>query len=139
MKTKTTKPEYLTTLKTIAPGIAITVSRTRDDSYTWDGDGEDPVERGIYPFDVDVTAKAIINGEIVEGSASLGGSYFEPEEPIGDVHGYLPQMLEEAIEDLATDLEKAGKVDTLISAQNAVNFLKRLMRERYEAQQAAKH
>ncbi len=87
-------------LKADRPDIAITLSRSMDDNFRWDGDGPDPNEEGYYAYDVDVTAIAIRNGVVLEGRASLGGSYFQPDEPIGEVHGYLPQMVEEAVEEL---------------------------------------
>src|ERR1700721_1573741 len=93
-------------LKLSRPDVVITVSRERDDNFSWDGDGPDPVNDGYYPYDVDVTARTIRNGEMIEGTASLGGSYYQDEEPIGEIHGYLPQKVDEAIEELDKELAR---------------------------------
>ncbi len=82
------------------PDIAIVVTRTRDENFQWDGDGPDPAEDGFDAYDVDVKAFSIRNGQLLEGSASLGGSYFREDEPTAEIHGYLPQMVEEAVEEL---------------------------------------
>jgi hypothetical protein len=130
----TPKLEYLQTLKQIAPAIALSVSRTHDENFVWDGDGPDPVDDGYLPFDVDVKARSIVQGEILEGSQSLGGSYFAPDEPIGDCHGYLPQMLEEAIADLLKQPAIENQSAIWHQGRQAQDFLRRLMREQYEAQ-----
>lgn len=82
------------------PDVAIEVTRSADVNFIWDGDGTDPVEEGFYAYDVAVTAFAIRNGKMLTGSAYLGGCYLKPDEPIAEVHGYLPQMVEEATNDL---------------------------------------
>lgn len=88
------------------PDIAVSVTRSHDETFRWDGDGPDPEEEGFLPHDVDVTARCIRNGKMYEGTASLGGSYFQPEEFTGEIHGYLPQMLEEAVKDLDAALPR---------------------------------
>lgn len=87
-------------LKQIAPDVAFNIKRERDEYFVWNGDGPDPIDEGFDPYDVDVTAEAIVMGEIKQGTASLGGSYFKPQEDFGDIHGYLPQMLVEAATEL---------------------------------------
>lgn len=130
------QPEYMDSLKRVAPAIAFSVSREIDENFQWDGDGPDPIEEGFYPCDVTVSARAVVNGENFKGCAYLGGSYFKHGESCGEVGGYLPQMLEEAAQDLEKQCAAVGAVDTVIQAQNASNFLCRLMRDRYDDQRA---
>jgi hypothetical protein len=100
------KNPILETLKTVAPNIHFSVEYTLDPNYVWDGDGPDPADEGYAPFDVDVVARAIEGGKLLEGTASLGGVYETlgkynlPENPDKDIFGYLIQMLEEAVEEL---------------------------------------
>ena len=94
----------LDSLREKRPDIAVTVEWEIDHSFKWDGDGPDPEEEGLFPHDVVVTATAIRNGKIVEGYAYLVGCY----SPFGgphcpDIHGYFPQMLEEALSELDVD------------------------------------
>jgi len=91
-------------LKIKRPEVAITVSREADEYFRWDGDGPDPTEEGFQAYDVDVKARAIRNGVMYEGNSSLGGSYFQDDEPCGEIHGYLRQMVEEALEELDKQL-----------------------------------
>ena len=83
------------------PNVAITVHREIDPFFQWDGDGPDPADDGFDAYDVIVTATTIVAGEFVKGKAYCGGTYYRMDEPIGDVHGYLPQMMQEALEDLS--------------------------------------
>lgn len=83
-------------LRKLAPSVCFSASREVDPYFTWDGDGEDPVNNGYTPYDVDVTASVIVGGVLVQETDSLGGCYFMDDEPIGDIHGYLPQMIQEA-------------------------------------------
>ena len=100
--TKPTEPKQdcIEALRLTRPDVAITVTRELDPNFEWDGDGPDPTEDGFDAYDVDVVACTIRNGELIEGRSSLGGSYFLPDEPLADVHGYLPQMVDEAVEEM---------------------------------------
>jgi hypothetical protein len=118
-------------LKTRAPSICFAISREEDSYFSWDGDGPDPRDDGYTPYNVDVEARAIENGEVRTGRNSLGGSYYKPEEPLGDVHGYLPQMLEEAAEELCGQLSDAS---LRVQARAAQAFLNEEMQRRYDAQ-----
>ena len=89
--------KLLAELRELAPSIVFSVSREIDNSYRWDGDGQDPAKDGFDAYDVTVTASAIVKGELIEGNDYLGGSYFLSDEPTGMIHGYLPQMLAEAL------------------------------------------
>lgn len=92
--------QLLTGLRQVSPSIAFSVTREVDYSYEWDGNGPDPIEEGLAPYDVTVSAAVIIHGEVVTGEEYLGGCYYGPDEPCGDVNGYLHQMLVGALDDL---------------------------------------
>ena|SRR5688572_16656156 len=123
-------------LREIAPNVAFSVSRESDPYFSWDGEGPDPRDEGFEPCNVTVTAKAIVNGRTVEGHDYLGGSYFKPDEKCGDVHGYLPQMLLEASEDLRlqSPIEHGSPLDMALG--HVAIFLNAEMRNRYNEQMA---
>lgn len=98
--TDTPGQDLIQALKLSRPDIAISVTRSRDESFRWDGDGPDPEDEGYVAYDIDVTAITIRSGEILEGRDSLGGSYWSPDDPIGEVGGYLQDMVETAVEEL---------------------------------------
>ena len=100
------KQECIEALRASRPDVAITVTREEDPYFVWDGDGPDPIENGFEPCNVTVTASTIHHGELIQGKSTLGGSYFEPDEPCADIHGYLPQMVEEAVEELDAELQR---------------------------------
>ncbi len=88
-------------LKITRPEIAVVVTWEEDHDYEWDGDGEDPITEGFYPYDVCVTASRIVNGELLEGTAYLGGCYSKDagkDNP--EVSGYLDGLVEEAVANL---------------------------------------
>lgn len=116
-------------LKRIAPDIAFAINWEEDHHFRWDGDGPDPRYEGFVPYDVDVTAKAIIHGEEYEGKDSLGGTYDLPDEKDLDVHGYLPGMLHSALKELLEDLP-----DTMSQANEAMKYLERVMEYRHAHQ-----
>jgi hypothetical protein len=92
----------MTTLKKIKnerPDIAITVKWEYDPYFEWDGDY--PLEEGYEPYNVTVTASKIVNGNLIQGNAYLGGCYSKDGgKDDKDIGGYLEQMIEEAIEDV---------------------------------------
>lgn len=136
-KTKSTTPEAIfAELKKIAPNIVFSVRREEDPNYRWDGDGPDPAEEGYVAYDVDVTARAIVNGEDIEGRNSLGGTYNKPDEFDQDISGYLPQMLEEAAKELLMQLRDVVGLEEPIDRQAmaAGKYLREVMRLRYEEQ-----
>ena len=101
------KQECIETLRASRPDVAITVSRAIDTNFRWDGDGPDPYLDGYDPYDVTVRASTIQAGELIEGESTLGGSYFKRDEPFNELHGYLPQMVEEAVEEMDALIEVA--------------------------------
>lgn len=134
---KKDEPFYLAHLRTIAPSVAITVSREIDEHELWDGEGPDPREDGYQPYCVDVTSRIILDGEIVEARESLCSSYYLDDEPIGEAHGYLPQMLQESLKRLRSDNDDVAFPAYILKELGEANiYLKRVMRESYEKQRA---
>ncbi len=136
MKTSKSEIQYLETLKEIAPSIALEQGRTIDEYYQWDGDGPDPAEEGYAAYYVTVKATAIVNGSKISGNDSLGGCYYQHGETIGEIHGYLPQMLESAIEELLTYGDLTGDIKS--QGEAALKFCQELMRQKYNEQITAK-
>lgn len=125
-----TRPEEIfRELKRIAPNIAFAVEWTEDRNYEWDGDGPDPRDKGYLFYDVEVSAKTIIHGEEYVGREYLGGVDGKEDEQDPDVHGYLPQMLREAVQDLMKDLP-----DTMSQAGKAERYLTEVLQDRYHNQ-----
>ncbi len=125
------------TLTEIAPSIAFSVSRQIDHSFRWDGDGPDPANDGFNPYDVTIRARAIVRGQVLEGNGYLGASYFKPDEPTGDVHGYLLQMLDEAARELQHEMRRWGQCNEAANQiERVLAYLKAAMRDAYEAQRA---
>ena len=89
------------------PDVAVSVTWESDKHFCWDGDGPDPADDGLVAHDVTVTARTIRAGKMIEGIACLGGCYSEflgPHCPM--IHGYFPQKLEEALQELDNALAK---------------------------------
>ena len=123
-------------LKAIAPSVVFQVKHTKDPNCIWDGDKSfDPDEEGFEAYDVDVKANAIVAGEFVTGTASLGGTWEKPDEIDPYIGGYLPQMLQEAAEELLENetlpKELRGQLE------NAVKFLCEHMKHRHAKQEQA--
>lgn len=132
--------EIAARLAILAPCIAFSVSREIDENYRWDGDGPDPRENGFDAYDVTVTARTIVDGQIVEGENCLGGSYFQDDEPTGKIHGYLLQMLAEAVCDLRDSLSRSGNHTGQSKEQlnAALAYITDAMQKAYDAQRAGK-
>lgn len=92
------------------PDIAITVSWEFDPSFDWDGDMEDPAldpDNPLFPHDVTVTASIIRKGVLIQDSVYLGGCYAFYNGPYDEeVNGYLPQMIDDAIQCLDLKLKE---------------------------------
>lgn len=100
-------------LKISRPDIVIEVTRIADHDTRWDGD--DPIGDEFDCFDHEVTAYTIRNGVRIEGTATLGGSWYDLDDHdahnqacIAEISGYLPQMIDEAIDELDAQL-KGGR------------------------------
>jgi len=104
------KTKLQATLATIAPSISIQTewshdSDLRDIRKDCDGmDDENPEDWQAWQSEV--SASAIVNGEIVSASAYLGGTWEKagdnPHESNPDISGYEPQMTAEALTELLT-------------------------------------
>lgn len=118
-------------LNKIAPDISFSVIWSIDRYFTWDGDGPDPLMEGYISHNVDVLASAIVAGEDLEGRGSIGGVYEKPNEEDPDIHGYLPQKIEGAVDELIGILPKRqGKLGKQLAGVK--KYLKEVMHLRYE-------
>ena len=131
----TRAPAVLKKLKEIAPSIAISVGWEEDPHFVWDGEGAAPRERGYIPYNVDVIAEAVVDGRIVRGIQSLGGTYEKEGHRDPDIHGYLLQMAEEAIGELMGEFQPSEKAKTASvwkQAKAARTYLTKTLKLRYE-------
>lgn len=103
MKTET---RIIAELQATRPDVVITVTREIDPYCVWDGDAPDPTDDGFEPYTVSVRATTVRNGRFFEGESTLGSSWYRPEEPINDIHGYFRQMLDEALAELDSVLKE---------------------------------
>jgi hypothetical protein len=125
-----TADQIFQNLKTLAPNIAFTVYRELDPLFEWDGEG--PAPANLDAYDIFVKATTIENGEIITGETNIGGCYMREDEEIGDVHGYLPQKLDEAADDLKTQLTDTTQIDQVIA------FLNQEMNDRWQQERMEK-
>lgn len=144
----TTPEGIISGLAKIAPHVAIDVNWEEDPHFVWDGDGPDPAEEGYIAYDVDVTAKTILDGREIYGRDSLGGVYEKPGHRDQEIHGYFYQMVDGALSGLYREIsgkepvvsrkrwevEPPSGESELILAQlrNAIKFTNLSMKEIYE-------
>lgn len=129
-----TAEQIFSRLKELAPLVAFTVTHAPDHYFSWDGDGPDPRDEGYDPHDVTVSAATIHAGTVATGENYLGGHYIKPGEPDPEISGYLPQMLDEAADELTAALPAAHPARPQLAA--VVAFLSQEMRDRYAADRA---
>ena len=115
-----TAAQILAKLKKAAPNIAISTAWHEDPHFRWDGDGPDPAEEGYLAYDVDVYARAIADGKLVEGTGSIGGSYSKPGEFDPEVNGYFLDLLRQALDDLWEQLPGAALDDQVHAAKEVI-------------------
>lgn len=133
---KTDSTSILRQLNALAPSIAFSTHRDIDRDFPWDGDGPDPLDEGFECYQVTVSAKAIIYGHEITGEDRMGGHYDKPGELDADLGGYLPQMFDEAAEDLAKQIRtSAPEFTALLDQLAAVDaYLAKVLRARYNEQ-----
>jgi ABC-type cobalt transport system substrate-binding protein len=144
-----TTPEGIVSgLSKIAPHVAIDVSWEEDLHYVWDGDGPDPGLEGYVAHDVTVSAETIIDGRKIDGKAYLGGVYEKQGERDQNIHGYFPQMVDEALSELYKEISgkepvtsrkrwevepPSGESESILAElRNAIKFTNVSMKEIYE-------
>lgn len=142
-----TPKQIFNRLAEIAPSVAFKVVWTHDQDAKFSdikqclGPNARPSQWQAWASEVN--AVTIINGELFEASEYLCGTWEKARQHPGkcnpDISGYLPQMLEEALQDLASLIlvRSKSKTDGL-EVENAIAFIKTEMRERYDEQQKAK-
>jgi hypothetical protein len=111
--------DIITELAAVAPLVHISTTWEEDPYFIWDGDAPDPCADGYFAHDVTVTAMRIDQGTMREAESHLGGSYSHYSgSHCPDIHGYFPQMAEEALEELGES--------------TAAEHVRQLMRANYE-------
>ena len=130
-----TYEEIYDKLRELAPNVLFSANRELDSHLSWDGDGPSPREEGFSPYDVQVTAAAIINGCLIEADVHLGDSWYMDDEPLGDIHGYLPQMLKKVALELWERLTDDKIKKQLVAVRR---FLHQEMNDLWQAQQDEK-
>lgn len=100
MPIRTTPNAIFKKLGKLAPDIEVSVDWTEDSGFVWDGEGPDPREEGYVVYDVEVSARATVDGDERTTREFLGGVYDLPGAEDPDIHGYLPQMLHQVLNDL---------------------------------------
>lgn len=97
-------------LKVIAPSFCFEAQWDRDESYC--------DAQGCYLHDVVVTVYGISKGDLYFGASRIASIHAKPEDEDPDIHGNLPQMVEDALEDIPwesfpnsvqAELKKASK------------------------------
>ena len=107
-------------LATLAPLVHISTTWEEDPYFIWDGDAPDPSADGYLAHNVTVTAMRIEWGALREAESHLGGSYSQYRGPhCPDIHGYFPQMVEEALDELG-ETSAAALVRQLMRADYAL-------------------
>lgn len=98
-------------LARIAPCIAVETIWTHDPDAKWDFDDPNMDEDDYEAWQSEVKATIISQGQLVSGSAYLGGTWEKfgdfPWKTNPDISGYFPQMLDEALEELARYSDEA--------------------------------
>ena len=137
-----TANQILETLRKLAPSVSVAVH--------WEPDGDAPFSEISHCFDdpdpddwqawqSEVVARAIVRGNEVCGNAHLGGTWEKsadhPATSNPDISGYLPQMIEEALQELRGMLP-LGHATLSGELEAAIAFIKTEMRNRYDEQRA---
>lgn len=139
-------------LKRIAPNVEVEILWEEDPNFVWDGDGPDPVDDGYVAYDVSVKVTAVTTDEEgFEGANYLGGVYELPGVEDPDIHGYFTGMLQEALQELYTNMtgreapkasrkswdprEESDRREVAEEVADAIKFVTRSMHEIYERDQ----
>lgn len=115
--------EFLATVRALCPSVCIEAIWSADANAKWDIE-DDSLDRDDFTaWQSEVRASAIIAGQMLSGSAYLGGTWEKfgdnPNESNPEISGYLPQMLEEALRELGrqtTDLQICNQVIAALKA-----------------------
>jgi hypothetical protein len=126
------KSELQLQLAKLEPRVCISTRFQPDPDCEWDVRDPDMDADDFEAYDVTIEALVIHNGYMQSGDAVMGGSWYEfgstPWHTDLDLHGYAPQMTEEAIQKLQEAAPGAANYEAMLT------FLKQYMRDRYEAQ-----
>jgi hypothetical protein len=117
--------ELLAELAKVAPSVSIETvwehDDDADDSFFADN-GQDADD--FTAWQSEVCATAIVAGKAVSGSAYLGGTWEKacdhPAESNPEISGYLPQMIEEALRNLAKEVPAGSLADEIAAALSII-------------------
>jgi len=127
-------------LTAIAPLVDVHTLWSRDYDDKWDGPYNKDWTEGLNAKDwkcwqSELRASIVKNGELVSGSAYLGGTWEKagdkPHISNPEISGYEPQMTEEALEEL---LSRIGKHDAESQIKAALKHVRRVIESSYKAQ-----
>lgn len=123
-QTNTDHDLRLAALAKAAPFIAVETIWSHDDSARWDFEDPSMQEDDYQAWQSEVKVSAIVAGQMVSGSAYLGGTWEKfgdnPRESNPDISGYFPQMLDEALEELANLCEGFDAIPQAIAQARAI-------------------
>ena len=135
--------ELIDALKRIAPQMTVEVIWEPDPDGEWFE--ENGNVRNYECWQSEVKVQIQLNGEFFDGNAYLGGTWENkgdhPSESNPNISGYLPQMIEEAIDELIKSVPAAQYQETEEELRTgeavlaAKKFVKDQMRLSYDAQQ----
>jgi len=125
------KTELQKRLSILMPSVAIETIWEPDPDAQWDVDSATLKRSDFRAWQSEVRATAVVNGELVSGSAYLGGTWEKlgthPAESNPEISGYELQKTDEAIRELsalAPNLKVGG----------ALAFIKSELKHRYDEQ-----
>lgn len=119
------------TLRQLAPSVGYDVSWEEDESFVWDGEGPNPMTEGYVAHNVYVIIQVIMEGHLYRLTETLGGVYDKPGEEDPEIHGYLPQMLEEVT---ARMMKREMPSPLLAQLRAAHQYLKEVLKIRHKRQ-----
>lgn len=127
--------ELIKTLAKLAPGIALEIIWSKDPGSRWDIEDSELDPNDFEAWQSEVRASAIVDGKLKSESSHMGGTWEklgdDPRQSNPDISGYLPQMAQEAYQELKKSLPVEAHslhVDCDVAIQHLADF----MRKRYD-------
>jgi hypothetical protein len=105
-----------------------------------DHDYPDQFPDGVWPHQVTVRAVVIYKGAFVDGCSTIAGVLLADDEELGDIHGHLYQLADEALDNLIGALAVVGaphlgdlRMDVLAARDEIEMILSKIAKEGAEA------
>jgi hypothetical protein len=122
------KQEIMEAVAIAAPSIHLETIWSFDEDARWDIDDPELDPEDFTPWQSEVRATCIHNGQFVTGHAYLGGTWEKygdsPEKSNPDISGYFPQKAEEALSELQKQLANCDSARLYIQTTMALKALK---------------